>query len=138
MADSDLSMGGHIVTFIIFLLILLIILAGIIIANIAYFADLANGGSLSKGQSTSMLWVSVIAFIILIIVIVWIIVLLVRSWKGKKEVRHPRDIYRETLGVDEQGKRTYEEMYSTKGSSSGLRSRTSNPVTSGEEYESYW
>lgn len=54
--------------------------AGLFLADIIYFNRLRTGGTLTHGESTSMLWLSVILFVVAVIIFVWALIrLLVRQ-----------------------------------------------------------
>lgn len=64
------------------------IVVGLFIANVVYFNRIRNGGTVTTGEASSMLWLSVIFLIIGIIVFLWSIWSLVFSKGTRESVKH--------------------------------------------------
>lgn len=58
--------------------------SGLFIANVIYYNRLRNGGNVTKGEATAMLWINGILLVIAIILFVWALVRLVAP-EGAKE-----------------------------------------------------
>jgi hypothetical protein len=64
------------------------IIVGLFIANVVYYNRIRTGGTVTTGEATSMLWLSVIFLIVGIIVFLWSIWSLVFSKTAKESVKH--------------------------------------------------
>jgi len=64
------------------------IVVGLFIANVVYFNRIRTGGTVTTGEATSMLWLSVIFLIIGILVFLWSIWSLVFSKGTRESVKH--------------------------------------------------
>jgi len=64
------------------------IIVGIFIANLVYYNRIRTGGTVTTGEATSMLWISVIILIIAIIIFLWSIWSLVFSKTTRESVKH--------------------------------------------------
>lgn len=117
-------MDNHMLTFTIVAFVVFLIVAGVLIANIVYSSMLLSGDSLSNSQITSFLWASTVVLIIVTILVVWCIFVMVKYWK-KKKVNVTQDVYTQSLGIDDENKKKYEEMH-------GVRRRTNYPQESFE------
>lgn len=61
---------------------------GLFIANVVYFNRIRTGGTVTTGEATSMLWLSVIFLVIAIIVFLWTIWSLVFSKGTQESIKH--------------------------------------------------
>jgi len=64
------------------------IIVGLFIANVVYYNRIRTGGTVTTGEATSMLWLSVIFLIVGIIVFLWSIWSLVFSKTARESVKH--------------------------------------------------
>lgn len=64
------------------------IIVGLFIANVVYYNRIRTGGTVTNGEATSMLWLSVIFLIISIIIFLWSIWSLVFSKTTRESVKH--------------------------------------------------
>lgn len=64
------------------------VVVGLFIANVVYYNRIRTGGTVTTGEATSMLWLSVIFLILGIIVFLWSIWSLIFSKETRESVKH--------------------------------------------------